>query len=283
MNSHSWEQIRGTTDFIRERCGIEPKIGIVLGTGLGGLASRISVEPEGAAIPYQDLPGFPVSTAPGHKGQLVIGHLAGVPVAAMEGRFHLYEGYTPHQITFPVRVLKQLGCTHLFVSNACGGLNPIFRKGDIMIIDDHINLMGVNPLIGPNLDRLGPRFPDLSEPYARELQDLALSIGLKLGIRLQRGVFSAMIGPNLETRAEYRFLRTIGADVIGMSTVPEVLVAVHQGMQVLGFSVITDMCLADALSPVSFEEIKAVAEAAEARLSELVEHVILALKPQLVP
>ncbi|MBI1324908.1 purine-nucleoside phosphorylase [bacterium] len=283
MNSHSWEQIEGATDFIRERCGIEPKIGIVLGTGLGGLAGRISVEPEGAAIPYQDLPGFPVSTAPGHKGQLVIGHLAGVPVAAMEGRFHLYEGYTPHQITFPVRVLKQLGCTHLFVSNACGGLNPIFRKGDIMIIDDHINLMGVNPLIGPNIDRLGPRFPDLSEPYARELQDLALSIGLKLGLRLHRGVFSAMIGPNLETRAEYRFLRTIGADVIGMSTVPEVLVAVHQGMQVLGFSVITDMCLADALSPVSFEEIKAVAEAAEARLSELVEHVILALKPQLVP
>jgi len=283
VNSHSWEQIQATTDFIRERCGIEPKIGIVLGTGLGGLASRISVEPEGAAIPYQDLPGFPVSTAPGHKGQLVIGHLAGVPVAAMEGRFHLYEGYTPHQITFPVRVLKNLGCTHLFVSNACGGLNPIFRKGDIMIIDDHINLMGVNPLIGPNLDRLGPRFPDLSEPYARELQDLALSIGLKLGLRLQRGVFSAMIGPNLETRAEYRFLRTIGADVIGMSTVPEVLVAVHQGMQVLGFSVITDMCLADALSPVSFEEIKAVAEAAEARLSELVEHVILALKLQLVP
>ncbi len=280
MNSHSWEQIQLTTDFVRERCGIVPRIGIVLGTGLGGLASRISTSPEGAAIPYQDLPGFPVSTAPGHKGQLVIGHLAGVPVAAMEGRFHLYEGYTAHQITFPVRVLKQLGCSHLFVSNACGGLNPIFRKGDIMIIDDQINLMGVNPLIGPNIDRLGPRFPDMSEPFSQELQDLAISIGLSQGLRLHRGVFAAMVGPNLETRAEYRFLQAIGADVIGMSTVPEVLVAVHQGMQVLGFSVITDMCLPDALSPVSFEEIKAVAEAAEARLSDLVERIVVALKPQ---
>lgn len=281
MQSHSWDQIQASTSFIRERCGIEPKIGIVLGTGLGGLASRISTEPEGAAIPYQDLPGFPISTVQGHKGQLVIGHLAGVPVAAMEGRFHLYEGYSVQEITFPVRVLQQLGCTHLFVSNACGGLNPLYRKGDIMIIDDHINLMGVNPLVGPNLDRLGPRFPDMSEPYSQELQDLALTIGMKLGLRLHRGVFSAMVGPNLETRAEYRFLQTIGADVIGMSTVPEVIVAVHQGMKVLGFSVITDTCFPDALSPVSFEEIKAVAEAAEARLSELVEHVIVALKPRL--
>lgn len=281
MNGHSWEDIRRTTDFIRERCTIVPKIGIVLGTGLGAVADDILTEPEGAAIPYQDLPGFPVSTAPGHKGQLVIGTLAGVPVAAMEGRFHLYEGYTPHQITFPVRVLHQLGCSHLFVSNACGGLNPIYRKGDIMIIDDHINLMGVNPLIGPNIDRLGPRFPDMSEPYAKELQDLALATGMKRGLRLHRGVFAAMVGPNLETRAEYRFLRTIGADVIGMSTVPEVLVAVHQGMRVLGFSVITDMCFPDALSPVSFDEIKAVAEAAESKLSDLVAHIVASLKPQL--
>ena len=281
MTEHRWEEIQKSVEFIRERCSIVPKVGIILGTGLGALAKDIVTTPEGAALPYQDLPGFPVSTAPGHKGQLVIGHLAGVPVAAMEGRFHLYEGYSAHDITFPVRVLKQLGCTHLFVSNACGGLNPIFRKGDIMIIDDHINLLGVNPLIGPNDERLGPRFPDLSEPYSKQLQDLALATGLALNMPLQRGVYAAVVGPNLETRAEYRFLRTIGSDVIGMSTIPEVLVAVHQGMKVLGFSIVTDMCFPEALAPVSIEEIIAVANAAEAKLRTLVTEILKTLEPQL--
>ncbi|MFM7594425.1 MAG: purine-nucleoside phosphorylase [Isosphaeraceae bacterium] len=264
-----------------ERCSIVPKVGIILGTGLGALAKEITTEPQGAAIPYQDLPGFPVSTAPGHKGQLVIGQLAGVNVAAMEGRFHLYEGYSVYEITFPVRVLKELGCTHLFVSNACGGLNPIYRKGDIMIIDDHINLLGVNPLIGPNDDRLGPRFPDLSEPYTHSLQKLAAECAMAQGIAIQRGVYAAMTGPNLETRAEYRFLRTIGADVIGMSTIPEVLVAVHQGMKVLGFSIVTDMCFPDSLEPVSIEEIIAVANTAEAKLSKLVKEILTKLRPEL--
>lgn len=247
----------------------------------GALAKEIVTEPQGASIPYQDLPGFPVSTAPGHKGQLVVGQLAGVNVAAMEGRFHLYEGYSVYEITFPVRVLKELGCTHLFVSNACGGLNPIYRKGDIMIIDDHINLLGVNPLIGPNDDRLGPRFPDLSEPYCQSLQKLAAECAIAQGISLQRGVYAAMTGPNLETRAEYRFLRTIGSDVIGMSTIPEVLVAVHQGMKVLGFSIVTDMCFPEALVPVSIEEIIAVANTAEAKLSKLVKEILARLRPEL--
>ncbi|MCY2935066.1 MAG: purine-nucleoside phosphorylase [Planctomycetota bacterium] len=281
MTEHCWEEIQKSAEFIRERSKIVPKVGIILGTGLGALAKDIVLEPGGVALPYQDLPGFPISTAPGHKGQLVIGHLAGVPVAAMEGRFHLYEGYTAHDITFPVRVLKALGCSHLFVSNACGGLNPIFRKGDLMVIDDHINLMGVNPLVGPNDERLGPRFPDMSEPYNRELQDLAIATGLKLGMPLQRGVYAAMVGPNLETRAEYRFLRTIGSDVIGMSTIPEVMVAVHQGMKVLGFSIVTDMCFPEALSPVSIDEIIAVANTAEAKLKGLVMEILKSLKPDL--
>ncbi len=281
MESHRWEEVKKAAEFISERCTIVPKVGIILGTGLGALAKEIVTEPQGAAIPYQDLPGFPVSTAPGHKGQLVIGQLAGVSVAAMEGRFHLYEGYSVYDITFPVRVLKELGCTHLFVSNACGGLNPIYRKGDIMIIDDHINLLGVNPLIGPNDDRLGPRFPDLCEPYCQSLQRLASECGIAQGISLQRGVYAAMTGPNLETRAEYRFLRTIGADVIGMSTIPEVLVAIHQGMKVLGFSIVTDLCFPEALSPVSIEEIIAVANTAEAKLARLVKEILARLGPQI--
>lgn len=281
MNPYRWEDVRKAANHITERCSIVPRVGIILGTGLGALAKEIVTEPQGASIPYQDLPGFPVSTAPGHKGQLVVGQLAGVNVAAMEGRFHLYEGYSVYEITFPVRVLKELGCTHLFVSNACGGLNPIYRKGDIMIIDDHINLLGVNPLIGPNDDRLGPRFPDLSEPYCQSLQKLAAECALAQGISLQRGVYAAMTGPNLETRAEYRFLRTIGSDVIGMSTIPEVLVAVHQGMKVLGFSIVTDMCFPEALVPVSIEEIIAVANTAEAKLSKLVKEILARLRPEL--
>ena len=249
----------------------KPTVGLVLGTGLGALAREIQAE---ATIPYPEIPYFPRSTVESHKGQLVCGTLAGQSVMAMEGRFHLYEGYSPPQVTFPIRVMKELGCRLLIVSNAAGGLNPLTNKGDLIVIEDHINLMGLNPLIGPNDDRLGPRFPDLIEPYDRELQDLALKIALEQNIVAHRGVYVAVVGPNLETRAEYRFLRSIGADVVGMSTVPEVLVAVHAGMKVLGFSIITDMCLPDALNPVRIEEIIAVANEAETKLRTVVTGVL---------
>ena len=227
-----------------------------------------------ALIPYPEIPFFPKSTVESHKGQLVCGTLAGHSVMAMEGRFHLYEGYTPAQVTFPIRVMRELGCQLLIVSNAAGGLNPQCRTGDLIVIEDQINLMGQNPLIGPNDERLGPRFPDLIEPYDRALQNLALKVALEQNIVAHRGVYVAVVGPNLETRAEYRFLRGIGADVVGMSTVPEVLVAVHCGMKVLGFSIITDMCLPDALKPVRIEEIIAVANEAEAKLRSVVRGVL---------
>lgn len=271
MRHHEWDHVQEATAAVKARWGGTAEVGIVLGTGLGALAREIDDE---AVIPYGELPHFPHSTVESHKGQLVCGKLSGRSVVAMEGRFHLYEGYTAAHITFPIRVLKELGCHTLVVSNACGGLNPTYRKGDLMVIDDHINLMGVNPLIGPNDDRLGPRFPDMVEPYDRRLQELALEVALEERIVAHRGVYSAVIGPNLETRAEYRYLRTIGADVIGMSTVHEVLVAVHAGLKVLGFSIVTDMCLPDALEPVKIEEILAVANAAEAKLRRIVVRVL---------
>jgi purine-nucleoside phosphorylase len=244
---------------------------VILGTGLGGLAEEIQAE---ARIPYPEIPRFPRSTVESHRGQLVCGTLAGQTVIAMEGRFHLYEGYTAAQVTFPIRVMKELGCRYLIISNAAGGLNPFFAKGDLVVIEDHINLLNLNPLIGPNDDRLGPRFPDLIEPYDRPLQDLALRAALEEDIVAHRGVYVAVTGPNLETRAEYRFLRGIGADVVGMSTVPEVLVAVHAGLRTLGFSIVTDMCLPDALAPVSVEEIIAVAREAEGKLRKIVRKVL---------
>jgi purine-nucleoside phosphorylase len=243
----------------------------VLGTGLGALAREIESE---AAIPYAEIPFFPHSTVESHIGQLVCGRLAGQYVVAMEGRFHLYEGYSPWQVTFPIRVMKELGARLLIVSNAGGGLNPLFEKGDLVVIEDHINLMAINPLIGPNDDRLGPRFPDMIEPYDRSLQTLALQVALDQNIVARRGVYVAVVGPNLETRAEYRFLRGVGADIVGMSTVPEVLVAVHAGMKVLGFSIVTDMCLPDALQPVRIEEIIAVANQAEAKLRAIIRGVL---------
>ena len=244
---------------------------MVLGTGLGALAREIEAE---LTLPYTEIPHFPRSTVTSHAGQLVCGRLAGHSVMAMEGRFHLYEGYSPSQVTFPIRVMKELGCEFLIVSNASGGLNPLFRKGDLVVIEDHINLMGANPLIGPNDERLGPRFPDLIEPYDQSLQQIALDVALEQNIVAHRGVYVGVVGPNLETRAEYRFLRGIGADVVGMSTIPEVLVAVHAGMKVLGFSIVTDMCLPDALQPVRIEEIIAVANAAEAQLRTIVTKVL---------
>ncbi|QEH32422.1 Purine nucleoside phosphorylase 1 [Aquisphaera giovannonii] len=276
MTHHEWEHVQEATRAVRSRWGGRPTVGLVLGTGLGALAGEIA---EPVAIPYPEIPYFPRSTVESHKGQLVCGSLAGHSVVAMEGRFHLYEGYTAAQVTFPIRVMKELGCSLLVVSNAAGGLNPLFEKGDLIVIEDHINLLGMNPLIGPNDDRLGPRFPDLIEPYDRKLQDLALKVALEQGIVARRGVYVAVTGPNLETRAEYRFLRGIGADVVGMSTIPETLVAVHAGMKVLGFSIATDMCLPDALQPVKIEEIIAVANLAEAKLRTIVRGVLERWKP----
>jgi purine-nucleoside phosphorylase len=260
-------QIKQAVEVIRARWNGNPQTGIILGTGLGSVAEKIEIE---AKFEYEEIPHFPRSTSIGHAGQLVCGKLQGVPVVAMEGRFHAYEGYTYKQITFPVRVMRALGAGTLIVSNACGGLNPQFALGDIMVIEDHINLMSGNPLIGVNDDTLGPRFPDMCQPYDRALINRVLEIARKNNFAAHKGVYVGVTGPNLETRAEYRFLRTIGADVVGMSTVPEVLVAVHAGMRVLGLSVITDMCQADALKPAKIEEIIAVAATAEPKLRAIV-------------
>lgn len=257
--------------MILSRWNKAPRVGIVLGTGLGGLADEIQ---DAVKIPYHEIPHFPLSTVESHAGRLGCGMLGGKNVMAMEGRLHFYEGYTLKQITFPVRVMKAMGCDVLIVSNACGGMNPQWAKGDIMLIEDHINLLSDNPLIGPNDDRLGPRFPDMCRPYDPDLIALAQKVALEERIRVQKGVFVAVPGPNLETRAEYRFLRGIGADVVGMSTVPEVIVGVHAGMRILGLSVITDQCLPDALEPAHLPDIIATANAAEKNLRVLVRRVV---------
>ncbi|MCG8649427.1 MAG: purine-nucleoside phosphorylase [Pirellulales bacterium] len=266
-----YDQIRDACKVIRSKFDQIPKVGIILGTGLGGLAGEIE---ESASLEYDEIPHFPTSTATSHRGRLVCGHLAGVPILAMEGRFHMYEGYSLKQITLPVRVFKELGAELMIVSNACGGLNPYFQGGDIMVIEDQINLMGDNPLIGINDDRLGPRFPDMCEPFDQQWIDRTIEIGRGQGIGVHKGVFVAVTGPNLETRAEYRFLRMIGADVVGMSTVPETIVAVHCGLKTVGLSVITDMCLPEALKPANVEEIIATANAASPRLIALVKGIV---------
>lgn len=268
-----YDQIQEAVAKIRSGWDRKPHAGIILGTGLGGLVEEIDEE---ASFEYDEIPNFPTSTAISHRGRLVCGMLEGVPVVAMEGRFHMYEGYSLKQITLPVRVMKALGADLLVVSNACGGMNPYFQGGDLMVIEDHINLMGDNPLIGINDDRLGPRFPDMCEPYDSALIDRALEIARKANIVAHKGVFVAVAGPNLETRAEYRFLRTIGADAVGMSTVPEVLVAVHCGLRVVGFSIVTDMCLPDALEAADVEKIIATANAAEPNLRKLVKETLAA-------
>ncbi len=265
------KEIAETYDFIAPKLPAQPQVGIILGTGLGGLAKEIDVQLE---LPYQEIPHFPVSTVESHEGKLIIGTLGGKNVLAMQGRFHYYEGYTMAQITFPLRIMKKLGINVLLISNAGGGMNPLFRKGDLMLIDDHINLLGTNPLIGQNLDEFGPRFPDMSEPYSKRLIALAEDIALENKIKVQKGVFVAVPGPSLETRAEYRFLRATGADVVGMSTVPEVIVAVHQGMEVLGISVITDECFPEALQPVNVEEIIRVASETEPKLTLIMREVV---------
>lgn len=262
-----YNQIQDACSFIRQQWDNKPHAGIILGTGLGPLVEQIDVE---ASIDYESIPHFPKSTATSHRGRLVCGNLCGLPVMAMEGRFHMYEGYPLKQITLPVRVMNAMGAGLLVVSNAAGGMNPYFSDGDIVVIEDQINLMGDNPLIGINDDRLGPRFPDMSQPYDFKLIDVALENARKQNFTAHKGVFVAVAGPNLETRAEYRFLRAIGADVVGMSTVPEVIVAVHSGMRTVGFSVITDMCLPDALEEANVEKIIATANAAEPNLRSMV-------------
>jgi len=264
-------QITEAENFIRARIGRMPQIGIILGTGLGGLVSEINIEAE---IPYTEIPHFPVSTVESHAGRLIYGELGGKQVLAMQGRFHYYEGYTMKQITFPLRIMGKLGIKILLISNAGGGMNPQYRKGDLMIIDDHINMLGTNPLIGQNLDEFGDRFPDMSEPYSRRLIELAEQAAMANQIKVQKGVFIAFPGPNLETRAEYRFMRAAGADVVGMSTVPENIAAVHMGMEVLGISVITDECFPDALKPVDVADIIAVAKETEPKLTTIMREVV---------
>jgi len=271
MASELQQQIQAAANVIRTFCKRKPSVGIVLGTGLGRLAADIK---KSIVIPYREIPHFPQTTVATHAGELVIGELAGKTVATLSGRFHYYEGYSMQEITLPVRVLKAIGVDTFVTSGASGGMNPQYRQGDLMVIDDHINLMGDNPLVGPNDDSLGPRYPDLCRPYDPALIERALDAALKMGIRCHTGVYVAVAGPNLETRAEYRFLRTIGADVVGMSVVPEVLVAVHSGMRVLGMAVVTDLCLPDALKPADIAEIVKVANAAERKMTAIVERVI---------
>ncbi len=256
---------------IRARADAGARIGVILGTGLGRLAEQIDAD---TVISYDEIPHFPVSTVESHHGKLLAGRLDGVPVLALQGRFHLYEGYDPKEITFPVRVLAALGVETLLISNAAGGMNPNYRRGDLMLLTDHINLQGVNPLSGPNDDAWGPRFPDMSAPYDEDLRRLAEEAALERAIKLQQGVYVAVEGPNLETRAEYRFLRTIGADAVGMSTVPEVIVARHMGLRCLAISVITDECFPDALEPVSIEDVLAAAGEAEPKLTEVMRAVV---------
>jgi purine-nucleoside phosphorylase len=267
------ETVRTAADAIRKESDFGPSVGIVLGTGLGALANEIEAE---ASIPYEGIPGFPASTVESHAGRLILGTLEGVKVVAMEGRFHRYEGYTMQQVTLPIRVMREIGTDLLIASNACGGMNPLWRAGDVVLISDHINLMGDNPLIGPNLEQ-GPRFPDMSEPYDAALRATAADEALRLGITLREGVYVAVAGPCLETVAEYRMLRAMGADVVGMSTVPEVIVARHAGIRVLGLSIISDMALPDALEPVDVATIIATAQAAEPVLTRLVRSIVARL------
>jgi purine-nucleoside phosphorylase len=260
-------RIEEAAEAIRSRLECKPRIGIILGTGLGNLARQI----EGAReMKYEEIPHFPRSTVQSHAGQFIAGTLAGQEVVVMEGRFHYYEGYSLEQVTFPVRVMRALGAETLLVTNACGGMNPMHEKGDLLVIEDHINFMGVNPLIGPNDEELGPRFPDMCAPYDPDLLKLAEEVALQKNVRAHRGIYLAVTGPCLETRAEYRFMRATGADTVGMSTVPEVIVGVHAGFRILGIGVITDICLPDALEPVNIDEIIAVANDAGPRLESVI-------------
>ncbi|MCW8130712.1 MAG: purine-nucleoside phosphorylase [Planctomycetota bacterium] len=267
-----FEKVQEAADAIRTSiCPKPPRAAVILGTGLGGLAKQIDKAKD---LPYSEIPNFPVSTVKSHAGRVVCGTLGGTPVLAFDGRFHLYEGWNLEQVTLPVRVAKALGAKALFLSGACGGMNPNFAKGDVVLLDDHINMMGVNPLIGPNDDRLGPRFPDMCAPYDKEMLAQAETICLEEKIRAHRAVYVGVLGPCLETRAEYRMLRAVGADVVGMSTVPEVITAVHAGLRVFAASIVTDLCLPDALQPAHIDEIIAAANSAEPKVTKLVARLI---------
>lgn len=269
------KEIRESVDYIKHRIGdFTPEVGIILGTGLGGLVSEIKVEHQ---LMYSNIPNFPISTLEFHSGKLIFGTLSGKKVVAMQGRLHFYEGYNMKQITFPVRVLKMLGIHNLFVSNASGALNPDFRKGDLMVIEDHINLQPDNPLLGTNYEELGPRFPDMSAPYQADLIEKAIIIAKEKNITCHKGVYVSVTGPNLETKAEYRFLRIIGADAVGMSTVPEVIVANHMGLPVFAISVLTDEGFPETLKPVSVAEIIAIATEAEPKMTTILKELILQL------
>jgi purine-nucleoside phosphorylase len=272
---HVAEQIESAARAVRERWSVQPRVGIVLGSGLGGLAEEISVE---ATIDYSKIPGFPKSTAMGHKGQLVCGRLEDVPVVAFQGRFHLYEGYSAEQAALPARLTKALGANSLIVSNAAGGLNPHFQVGDVMLIEDHINMMFANPLIGVNDDNLGPRFPDMSSPYDREFMEIAAGIARREDFALHRGVYVAMLGPTYETRAEYRMARRIGGDVAGMSTVPEVVAARHAGMRVFGLSTITNVGSPDSPCGTTGHDVINAAMGAAAKLTKIVRGIVSSLK-----
>jgi purine-nucleoside phosphorylase len=254
------EKIKSTTSFIKERINFIPEVGIILGTGLGGLVKEIKIE---HSIPYEEIPNFPVSTVEGHSGKLIFGTLGGKKVVAMQGRFHFYEGYDMKEITFPVRVMKYLGIQSLFVSNASGGVNPEFEIGDVMIITDHVNLFPTNPLIGKNYPELGPRFPDMSEAYDKGMIQKAKDIAQKNNIKVQQGVYAGLSGPCLETPAEYTYIRNIGADTVGMSTVPEVIVARHMGIPCFAISIITDLGVPGKIVKVTHEDVQRVAEKAE--------------------
>ena len=252
---------------IRSVTKVKPKVGVILGTGMGSLAKAV----KGATvIAYDNIPHFPLSTVESHHGNLVLGQLSGAPVMMMQGRFHRYEGYSLKQVTFPVRVMRAMGCRTLIVMNAVGSMNPLIPSGSIVLPTDFINMMGDNPLIGPNDERLGPRFPDMSEPFHRKYLALMSEVARESKIRIEQGVLIAVTGPNLETAAEYRFFRRIGADIVTMSTIPETIVANHAGMKVLGISTVTDNCLPDALKPANIDEIIKAANAAEPKLSILV-------------
>ena len=254
-------------ELIQSRTDLRPNYMLILGTGLGQLAEEMEIADE---IPYDEIPHFPTSTVESHAGKLLFGTLGGKEIVAMQGRFHYYEGYTMQQIAFPVRVLKANGADTLFVSNAAGGMNPNHTRGDIMLICDHINMLGDNPLMGPNDDELGPRFPDMSEPYSERLMDIAQNAALENNIPMHKGVYISLSGPMLETKSEYRYLRHLGADVVGMSTVPEVITAVHMGMEVMGMSAITDECFPDALEPVEMEDILEAASIAEPKMTRVI-------------
>ncbi len=269
--AHTRAQAAAAAEVVRERFDRTADVAIILGTGLGALGRAIDVQ---ATVDFREIPGFPLSTVESHAGRLICGTLGGRTVVAMQGRFHLYEGYTAQEVALPVRVMRELGARVLVVSNACGALHPLWNPGELMLIADHINLLGTNPLIGPNDDSLGPRFPDMSAPYDEALRELARTVAREQRIVLREGVYVAITGPALETRSEYRMLRTLGADVVGMSTVPEVIAAVHGGMRVLGISIMTDRCLPDALQPVTLEAIVAMAGRAEPRLTALVTGVL---------